>query len=323
MIDALGRNIDYLRISVTDRCNFRCLYCMPHKQVQWLPDQKILSYSELLQIIRAATEVGISKVRITGGEPLMRGGLIQFIQTMRNIEGIKEVCMTTNGSLLKSYALKLKNSGLDRVNVSLDTLDRQKFFHICRQDRLEQVLDGIAEAERVGLGPVKINMVVMRGINYSEILDFVNLTLAKPYQIRFIEYMPFNQSLSSNRLLVTSQEIKRMLESEGIRLIPEMDNSGGAARNYKIPGAIGTVGFISPVTNHFCAQCNRIRLTADGKVKPCLLSNEEYDMKESLIDKFDLKDITGFLKDVILQKPIGHNLENKPIFERSMFKIGG
>ena len=318
-IDAFGRNIHYLRVSITDRCNFRCTYCMPAEGVKWLPPEEILTYEELQKVITTAVSLGINKVRITGGEPLVRNGVVDFVASVANIPGIKDLAMTTNGSLLEEYAGALKRAGLKRINISLDTLQREKFKKLCHKDELSKVLGGVAAAEKVGLLPIKINMVVIRGVNDNEIAELARLSISKPYQIRFIEYMPFN---SLKKQAITAEDMKIILNNNGLcSLVPE-PLGDGPAQIYRLPGALGTIGFISPISKHFCNSCNRIRLTADGKLKPCLLSNQEYDIKALLRRGAPNDHLAFLLKNAILEKPAKHFVATT-ITARSMSQIGG
>lgn len=320
--DALGRNIHYLRVSVTDRCNFRCTYCMPPGGVQWIPHEEILRYQELIRIIRVAAQMGIYKVRITGGEPLVRRGIVSFIHEVAQLPGIEDLSMTTNGSLLLENVVALKKAGLSRVNVSLDTLRPDRFAQLCGRDVLPGVLGGIEQAQAAGLTPVKINVVVMKGVNDDEIADFARMTLDRPYQIRFIEHMPFRGAEGNKRLMPVA-EMQAVLAAHGFEILTPEAHGDGPADVYRIPGALGTLGFISPVTRHFCEECNRIRLTADGRIKPCLLSNQEYNIKEVMRAGCSDDELADYLRDVILHKPGHHHLDEEPTLQRGMSKIGG
>lgn len=320
LYDEIGRHIHYLRVAVTDRCNFRCKYCMPAEGVEWIEHSDILRYEELLRIINAFASLGVNKVRITGGEPLVRKGLIAFLKEVSHIPGIREVGLTTNGSLLEKYAPLLKEAGVTRINVSLDTLRRERFIKLTGQDNLQEVLAGIRKAQEVGLTPVKINMVVMKGFNSDEVADMAKLAKDHPYQIRFIEYMPFR---AGENYLFTAEEIKEKLAEAGLtNLIPQMKNNS-PARIYTIPGFQGSIGFISPVSEHFCQSCNRIRLTPDGCLKPCLLSNDEYSLREELRAEISDDGLREKIKDVVWHKPKQHHLEQGKKSERGMSRIGG
>lgn len=271
MTDKFNRRIDYLRVSVTDRCNLRCRYCMPEDGVAWkLGHADILSIEEMLEIISAAARLGIRKVRLTGGEPLVRRGVIDLCRGVSRNPDIDELALTTNGVLLADMARDLKDAGVDRVNVSLDTLDAVKFRELTRGGELQRVLDGVKAAKKAGLSPLKINVVLMGGFNDDEIADFVELTRGEDIEIRFIELMPIGEGtpLWTGGFLPNTTVLER---------IPELEpaGGGGVAKLYRLPDGVGRVGLISPVSSHFCNVCNRFRLTADGKLKPCLHSERE------------------------------------------------
>jgi len=320
LYDGIGRHIHYLRVAVTDRCNFRCQYCMPAGGVEWIEHDDILRYEELVRIIGAFARLGVDKVRITGGEPLVRKGLIPFLQEVVRIPGIKEVGLTTNGSLLEEYAPLLKQAGVSRINVSLDTLQQERFIKLTGQDVLNQVLAGIKKAQEVGLTPVKINMVVMKKFNSDEIVDMAKLAINNPYQIRFIEYMPFRPG---ENYLFTAAEMKQQLVAAGFtKLVPQMGGSC-PAKIYNIPESQGSIGFITPVSQHFCSSCNRIRLTPDGYLKPCLLSNDEYSLRELLRSGISDHELLEQIKYVIWNKPKQHYLAKGQKSDRGMSRIGG
>lgn len=319
--DRCGRDINYLRISVTDRCNFRCMYCMPEGCTSRIPKSELLTYGEIIRVVRAATELGVSKIRITGGEPLVRKDLTALIAAIADIPGITDLALTTNGSLLGKYARSLKAAGLSRVNVSLDTLREKRFARVAGVNALEEVLAGIKEAQAVGLSPVKINMVVMRGINDDELAAFARLTIQNDFQVRFIEYMPFNQAV--DRLLLPVAEMKRKLAAAGLTELISLSGEGGTARTYSLPGAKGSIGFIAPVTDHFCDACNRMRLTADGRLKPCLLSQEQLDIKALLRGNASHRELMAGFRHAVSLKPDRHNLAEIRVLNDGMFKIGG
>jgi len=320
LFDGIGRHIHYLRVAVTDRCNFRCRYCMPACGVEWLEHDDILRYEELVRIIGAFARLGVDKVRITGGEPLVRKGLLPFLQEVVGIPGIKEVGLTTNGSFLEEYAHLLKEAGVSRINVSLDTLDRERFIKLTGQDKLAQVLAGIKKAQKVGLTPIKINMVVMKGFNDHEIVDMAKLAMDHPYQIRFIEYMPFRPG---ENYLFTAAEMKQQLVAAGFtKLIPQLGGSC-PAKIFNIPDSKGSIGFITPISQHFCSSCNRIRLTPDGYLKPCLLSNDEYPLRGSLRSGMSDKELLEKIKQVVWNKPKHHYLAKGEKSDRGMSRIGG
>ena len=319
MKDKFDRKIEYLRISVTDRCNLRCRYCMPEQGIDEKKEHSdMLTLEEIYKLVESCASLGIKKVRITGGEPLTRKGLSTLVADISKIESIKDIAMTTNGILLKKYARELKDAGLSRVNISLDTMEEKKYRHITRYGSLKDVLEGIEEAKRAGLLPIKINTVLIGGFNDDEIEDFVNLTIDDEVQIRFIELMPIGQASNWARENFISNEevLKRFPE---LAPVPREDKSS-PAEYYKLPRAKGLVGLINPISHKFCSNCNRIRLTADGKIKPCLHSDQEIDVKEALENGQDLK---GIIKEAIKAKPQAHHLHDGESIKRDMMSIGG
>ncbi|MBW1738906.1 MAG: GTP 3',8-cyclase MoaA [Deltaproteobacteria bacterium] len=320
--DSFQRPINYLRISVTDRCNLRCIYCMPAEGISRLPHNEVLDYEEILAVAQAAASLGINKLRLTGGEPLARAELTHLVQMLSRIEGIDDIALTTNGVLLREYAIPLKKAGLKRVNVSLDTLQRERFKRNARRDRLGDVIDGIAAAEEAGLEPVKLNMVVIRGINDDEVLDFARRTIEKGWHVRFIELMPFTSGASLQ--FIPTKEVKERLSSLGILEPIPSSQGNGPAKYYRFPGAKGTVGFISPLSEHFCFNCNRLRLTVDGKLRPCLLSDKEVDLKTPLRCGASLEELRVLIQQAVAAKPERHYLlEGMLPIVRSMCQVGG
>lgn len=328
LVDSYERKIDYLRISVTDRCNLRCVYCMPPEGIDLTESSNILRYEEFYRIARIAAAHGVSKIRITGGEPLVRKGIIEFLSSLAAIPGIEDLSLTTNGVLLKDYAQRLKDAGLKRVNVSLDSLKRERFQKMTRGDNLADVLAGLEEAEKAGLTPVKINMVVIKGFNDDEVLDFALMSKSRPYHVRFIEYMPFNTQEGWQRdKCLTMKELKAIIEDKLGPLEHVADPKGGAgpARRYRWKDAPGEVGFISPVSEHFCGSCNRLRLTSDGKLRVCLFSDSEIDIRKALRDGSGDEVIEHLLFKAVAEKPERHHI-NENIFKkcsRTMSLIGG
>jgi cyclic pyranopterin phosphate synthase len=321
-LDSFGRSINYLRISVTDRCNLRCIYCMPPEGVPHISHDEILSYEEIRAVVQAAAELGIRKIRLTGGEPLVRTELPKLVRMLSQIEAIEELSLTTNGTFLKKYAMKLKQAGLSRVNVSLDTLKTDKFRSITRLGELKTVLEGIEAAKEAGFDPVKINTVVMRGINDDEILDFARTTYEDGWHVRFIELMPFKGVAQP----VPSVELQRHISSLG-RLEPCVSITGnGPANYYRFAGAKGTIGFISPLTEiSFCSRCNRMRLTPDGKLRPCLLGEDEIYLKSPLRNNVPMDKLKSLILQAVGSKPERHHLKDtndRPV-ERKMSQIGG
>ncbi len=324
-VDSYNRYINYLRISVTDKCNLQCIYCHPPSDIKGLSYEDILSYEELLKIARIAINIGIRKIRITGGEPLLRKGIVGFISNLSKLPGLEDLSITTNGILLKDYAADLFKAGVKRINVSLDSLNFNKYYKITGGDYLFRVLDGLEEAQRVGFSPIKINVVVIKGINEDEIIDFALLTKEKPYHVRFIEFMPFNSSMEWKReYCISAAQIFKTIDSFQ-RLYPLPNSFGDTAKRYKFEDGIGEIGLISPVSDHFCSSCNRIRLTADGKIRTCLFSDNEIDIKFLLSRNFKDEDIERSLKVAIKKKPEKHRI-NEGVFKkcsRRMSLIGG
>ncbi len=320
--DSFQRPINYLRISVTDRCNLRCIYCMPPGGITHLPRSEVLRYEEIQAVAQAAASLGINKLRLTGGEPLVRAELTRLVQMLSRIDGIDDIALTTNGVLLRQCAASLREAGLRRVNVSLDTLKRERYRRYTRRDRLGYVLDGIAAAKEAGLEPVKVNVVVMRGINDDEVLDFARLTIDEGWHVRFIELMPFANGASLQ--FVPTKEIEERLRSLGT-LEPCLSSQGnGPAKYFRFPGVKGTVGFISPLSEHFCFNCNRLRLTADGKLRPCLLSDYEVDLKTTLRRGASPEELKVLIKQAVAAKPERHHLmEGVFPIGRAMCQVGG
>ena len=307
--DSFQRPINYLRISVTDRCNLRCIYCMPADGVCLMSHRDILSYEEIYTIAQAAAELGINKVRLTGGEPLVRSGLPRLIQMLASIDAIDDISLTTNGTLLSGYAAELRQAGLRRVNISLDTLKPEKFEIITRSgNNLSEVLEGIEVAKSVGLNPVKINMVVMAGINDDELLDFAAKTINDGWHVRFIELMPFAGENTMPQQFISASDMRRRLELLG-ELEPCLPSIGnGPAKYFRFPHARGTIGFITPVSEHFCFRCNRLRLTSDGKLRPCLLSDYEIDLKQPLRSGISSDGLKQLIQEAVANKPLRHHL---------------
>ena len=322
--DSFQRPINYLRISVTDRCNLRCIYCMPTCGVRLMSHCDILTYEEIHTVTRAAAELGISKVRITGGEPLVRLGLSQLVRMLAGIKGIDDISLTTNGTLLGNYAAELKQAGLRRVNISLDTLKLDRFEFITGQNKLKEVLEGITIARAVGLNPVKLNMVVMAGINDDELLDFGTKTINEGWHVRFIELMPVARGGTTASQFVPVSDMRKHLEQLGGLEPCLADVGNGPARYFRFPNARGTIGFITPVSEHFCFRCNRLRLTADGKLRPCLLSEDEIDLKQPLRSGISLSGLKQLIEETAARKPLCHQLAEGHIpKDRPFSQVGG
>ena len=323
IIDKYGRKINYLRVSVTDKCNLRCIYCMPKDHKDFLDNKDQLTSNEVFRIIKEAVSLGISKIRFTGGEPLVRKDIVDLIGMVNELEGIEEICMTTNGVLLHDNLDKLAINGLNRVNISLDTLNKAKFKEITRGGDLTKVILAIDKCIEKNI-KVKINVVIMDGINSNEIIDFVNLTKLKPIDIRFIELMPIGEgknykSFSNNEIL---QKIKNNNFKYNTEKVNEVD---GPAKYIKLIGGIGRVGFISAISNCFCNQCNRVRLTPDGFLKQCLNWNTGINLKEEITKGISDCDLNKLIKETIYEKPKNHLFKeiNKNEDNRHMYQIGG
>jgi len=324
--DAYGRTIEYLRLSITDRCNLRCRYCMPEEGVPPLAHGDILSYEELLRVAGGCVALGIRKIRVTGGEPLVRRGVVDFIAQLAALPGAPEITLTTNGLLLAELAAPLKAAGLGRVNVSLDTLRPERFAALTRREGLASVLAGLAAAEAAGLDPVKINVIPLKGVNDDELLEFARLTLEHPWEVRFIEFMPISPDLEYDSSAgVPIGEVERQLQSLGrLEPLPRRD-SAGPARRFRIPGARGCLGLIPSVSGHFCPECNRLRVTADGRVRGCLFGNQEIDLKPVLRGGGDAAALVDLLRAAVCAKPEKHAI-GSPQFKapnRRMQGIGG
>lgn len=315
MKDSFSREIDYLRISVTDLCNLRCLYCMPEKGVEKIEHNKIISPERIKEIVEECSKLGIKKVRLTGGEPLVRKGIIEIIKLIRSVKGIEEICLTTNGLLLNEMAQELFDAGVDRLNISLDTLDEKKFAFMTRGGKLSQVINGIKKAQEVGFKNTKINCVLIGGFNDDEIEKFAAFAEKNSLIVRFIELMPIGESEHfEDKSFVSNELVLKRLPN--LVLI----DSRGVAKNYSIPNSKGVIGLISPLSNIFCSSCSRIRLTSDGKIKPCLHSKEEIDL-----NGLTGKKLADALRHAIVSKPKQHSLnENRRSKSlRGMSKIGG
>jgi cyclic pyranopterin phosphate synthase len=325
MRDQYGRELRDLRISLTDRCNLRCVYCMPAEGIAFRPPEDLLQDDELLLLVRIAAELGVRKVRLTGGEPTVRPGIVDLVREIAAVPGIEDVAMTTNGVLLEYLAADLARAGLRRVNVSLDTLDPVKFRRITRGGRLERVLAGIARAEAVGLRPIKLNAVVVRGFNEEDVVALARLTLEHPWEVRFIEVMPFGSVADlAEAGIVRSEETRARIEAALGPLHP-LDLSGeDPARTYALAGAPGRVGFISPVSEPFCARCGRLRLTADGRLRLCLLRDDEVDLLTPLRRGASVEEVRELFRAAAYRRPFGHALAER-LFpqQRVMIQIGG
>lgn len=326
--DAFNREIDYLRISVIDRCNLRCVYCMPLNGLRFLPNPELLTAAEIERVARAAVDVGFRKFRLTGGEPTLRADLVEIVERMASIAGIGELALTTNALLMPRLAKPLKAAGLSRVNVHLDSLDPATVERQMRWGTFDQMWAGIMAAEEVGLTPIKLNAVVTAGFNEVDVSALARLTLKRDWHVRFIELMPLGggecATLSIKRY-VSNIETRRRIETElGPLTELESNNPSDEARNYRLRGARGVIGFISPVSEPYCGTCNRMRLTADGKFHLCLLNDDELDVRKALRSGASLEEIGRILLRAVTLKPTGHHLlQGRSTQERSMYEIGG
>lgn len=330
MKDTYGRKIEYMRISLTEKCNLRCRYCMPSEGVDVKKHEDMLTEEELLTICKVAAKNGVKKFRLTGGEPLVKKNFLDICRKIKQIDGVEELCITTNGSLLSQFSKELKEIGVDRINISLDTLDKEKFKYITRIGNFDDTLDGIKSALDAGFKKIKINTVLIGGFNDDEILDFVNLTKKYHIDVRFIELMPMYDSGDFKKeAFIPNEKVLEVLDNNNVKYkeIERVDSitgkpsDNGTAKLYKIDGALGNIGLISPLSHSFCVTCNRVRLTADGKLKPCLHSNQEINIKGLNEEEMDAK-----FKEAILAKPAEHDYlssESRTKAGRNMNQIGG
>ncbi|HEY1017339.1 MAG TPA: GTP 3',8-cyclase MoaA [Herpetosiphonaceae bacterium] len=323
-LDSYGRRINYLRVSLTDRCNFRCFYCMPEHGLQFAPPAEFLSNDELRRVIRVMAGAGFEKIRLTGGEPTLRKDLVGLVRDIAATPGITDVSMTTNGLRLDRLAAPLAEAGLKRVNVSIDSLDADKFRRITRGGDLARVWAGIEAAEAAGLAPLKLNCVVVRGYNDDEIVELARLTVDRPWQMRFIEVMPLVgvAGVADGGVVPSAELIAKIEAAEGLEWVGWF--GADPARTYRIPGAKGTLGFISSVSDPFCSTCNRMRLTADGKLHLCLLRDNELDLRGPLRAGIDDAGLEALVREAVFAKPWGHGLPDgvRPTL-RGMSQLGG
>ncbi|HWA82087.1 MAG TPA: GTP 3',8-cyclase MoaA [Fimbriimonadaceae bacterium] len=352
MLDPYNRRIDYLRVSITDRCNFRCVYCMPEQGFPAIPKEQNLTFEEIARLVRIAASLGITKVRLTGGEPLLRKELPALIQEIASFPGIEDISCTTNGHLLAEQACRLALSGLHRINISLDTLQPERFVEIARRGSLDQVLAGIDAAFEAGLDPVKLNCVLMKGVNDDEVAAFAAMTLERDIHVRFIELMPMRWNLDETpayapgcltglvqlkeasggmlsdaqmrRMFLSAADARGRIERSMGAMEEAEVRTNGPARSYRIPGAKGTVGFISQITHDFCSRCNRLRLTSDGFLRPCLMSDGELDMRTPMRAGASDEALAALILHVVEHKPERHYLaEGQKVVGRGMSQIGG
>ena len=316
--DLFGRNINYLRISVTDLCNLRCRYCMPEEGIPKVSHKDILTVEEIGEIARIFVKLGVNKIRLTGGEPLVRRGILDIVEKIGKLDGLKDLAMTTNGVLLKKYAKELKLRGLKRVNISLDTLNEDKYKYITRRGSIKDVMEGIEAAKKYGLTPIKINTVLVKGFNDDEIEALAGLTEKEEIDVRFIELMPIGVTAKDELNGYISNDI--VLEKLPELIEVEREDISSPAVYYRLPKGKGKIGLINPVSCKFCKYCNRIRLTARGSLKLCLHSNKEINLKEALRSG---QDIEKLIIDAIDKKPESHHLEDGEYISKKMYEIGG
>jgi len=316
LIDNYKRHLNYLRISITDRCNLRCLYCAPGGLVPKQSHGNILRYEEILRIVRVGVRLGISKVRLTGGEPLLRKGVYEFLNDLVAIDGLSDISLTTNGVLLAQNAETIRDAGIRRVNISLDTLQADKFKTITGYDLFDQVWAGIEKAHALGFDPIKLNVVALKGYNDDEFVDLARLSMTYPFHIRFIEYMPIGNPLMKHGDYILAPDIKALLGPLGTLTPVQKKRGDGPAERYRIEGAVGEIGFIQAMSHHFCRTCNRLRLTANGQLRPCLLSDKQLDIKGPMRDGGSDDD----LKDVFLQA-VQHKQESHHFSQGSLSRV--
>lgn len=330
MLDLFKRDINYLRVSVTDRCNLRCTYCRPKEGISIKGHEDILRYEDILRIVTQAVKMGLIKVRLTGGEPLVRRGFVEFAAELKKIDGLQDISLTTNGILLNQYADSIFRAGITRINISLDSLDKEKYYQVTRGGNLDDVFRGIDAAEKAGFSPIKINTVLIKGFNDNEALDFAQLAFDKPFQVRFIEIMPVGMSNSNQQqeFLPTNQLLPTILKNFKLEALGgKKRKSDGPAKIYKFKEGRGEIGFINAVSDHFCSTCNRLRLMADGKLRACLLKDEEIDLRFALSRHCSDDELASLIRKAILLKPAGHGLDcadrHLKKCHRDMSDIGG
>jgi len=327
LVDTLGRVHTSLRISVTDRCNIRCFYCMPDENVAFRPRHEILSFEEMTRLVRLLATVGINKIRLTGGEPLVRADLPTLVAQLAQVPGIEEIALTTNGILLEEQAAALKAAGLTRLNISLDTLTEETFRRISRRDGLDRVLAGIAAAKRVGFERIRLNAVAIRGITEPEVVPLVNFAREQGLEMRFIEFMPLDaeQTWQHDQVL-TGDEIRRLIEAAIGPLEPAArPDPSQPASDFRLVDGSGAVGFINPVSEPFCSDCNRLRLTAEGKLRNCLFSMVEWDVRTLVRNQATDAEVLQLVRDCVAAKKPGHGIDSPEFLrpERAMYQIGG
>ena len=321
LVDPFNRNLNYLRVSITDRCNLNCIYCNPNKLSPKLDYKDVLTYEEILRIVKVGVKIGIKKVRITGGEPLTKKNIYTFLNNLTDIDGIEDVSLTTNGIFLKDNIRKIKDAGIKRINISLDTLNREKYCQITGSDKFEDVWEGIELAHKLSFSPIKLNTVALRNINDDEFKDLANLSIHYPFHIRFIEYMPIGNSKIRKEHQILASEIKERIQALG-ELIPIMHSGfDGPAERYRFKHAKGEIGFIRPISKHFCQHCNRLRLTSSGNIRSCLLSKHQVDLKTPIRNGCSDQELHNLFLETIRHKQQEHRLKGN--LSDQMSSIGG
>jgi len=324
LIDRFKRHLNYLRVSITDRCNLQCIYCNPRSAKQKRLHKEILRYEEILRIVRIGIHLGITKVRITGGEPLVRKGCCDFLEQLAAIDGLKDISLTTNGVLLKNHIDEIVSAGINRLNISLDTLNRKKYHQITGRDEFERVWEGIETAHKKGVSPIKLNVVVINGVNDNELTDMAKLSFDYPFHIRFIEYMPIGKAPAAHTDPLLIPEIKTRIQELGSLIPVTSETNDGPAMRFKFEDAMGEIGFISPVSEHFCKTCNRLRLTADGHILTCLLSDICEDIKTPIRSGLLDNDLANIFLKAVERKPFQHAENITPLSQPAqMVSIGG
>lgn len=325
LIDRFNRQLNYLRISITDRCNLNCIYCCPEDRIPRLSHNEILTYEEILRIVHIGTRLGISKLRVTGGEPLVRKGVYEFLRQLSASKGVRELTLTTNGVTLEDHLDRIWSIGIRRMNISLDTLKREKFKNITGRDLFEKVWSGITSALEMGFNPVKLNVVALRGFNEDELIDFARLSVEHPLHVRFIEYMPIGKSRMKFGPPLLVPEIKDKVQNLGRMLAVERNSADGPAQRFKFADARGEIGFISALSHHFCGSCNRLRLTASGQLRPCLLSDRQIDLKNALRSGKGDRELTDLFLQAVKHKPSDHriSIDDPSGVSCQMSSIGG
>ncbi len=327
LIDAFGRVHTNLRVSVTDRCNIRCFYCMPAEDVRFKPRYELLTFEEIERLVRVAVRLGVDKLRLTGGEPLVRHELPRLVRKLAAIAGLRDVALTTNGILLAEQAQALRDAGLHRLNISLDTLDAETFYRISRREGLDRVLAGIAEAKRVGFDRIKLNAVAIRGLSEPDVIPLGRFAREQAMEMRFIEFMPLDAEANwEHQQVLSGERIRGMLEAEFGPLVPcEREDPSQPSMDYQFADGGGRIGFINPVTQPFCSSCNRLRITAEGQVRNCLFSSEEWDARAVLRGGGDDDELAELLQASVRAKQAGHGIDSEEFLRpaRAMYQIGG